>query len=133
MFYIHIADPTYADPDSDFPFGRRLGPFLTKKEAVAQAASDIAGGTGEGIVGVYSGGESEKARDGAKAFDVAVDRDELDGEAELERERRRQVQAAQEKAVDADYAAGWEALLGAVKDPAVLEIAEQLRERTMPK
>lgn len=132
MFYVHIADPTYADPDSDFPFGRRLGPFLTKKEAVAQAASDIAGGMGDGVLGVFSGTESEKSRDG-RDHTVSVDRGELDVEAQKEVERRQQSAADQEQAVAPEYAEAWEALFASIKDPAVLDAARELRERTMPK
>lgn len=65
-WFIHLADPTYQQADSDFPFGRRLGPFLTEREARAQAVSDLAGGQvrQEDMLGVFSESASETHRSG---------------------------------------------------------------------
>jgi hypothetical protein len=49
-FYIYVEDPGF--PDHPWPGFRRLGPFLTADEAVAQAVSDAAGGAGV-AAGVY--------------------------------------------------------------------------------
>lgn len=48
-YWIHIADPAYGD--APWPGYRRLGPFLTKDEAVAQAVNDAA--VGAGLYDVY--------------------------------------------------------------------------------
>ena len=44
MFYIHITDPGYPDPP--YPGERRFGPYITKEEALNQAASDASVGMG---------------------------------------------------------------------------------------
>lgn len=55
-FYIHIADPGFPDPP--WPGFRRLGPFLTQAEALAQAAGDAAQGMGVATA-IYTGTDSE--------------------------------------------------------------------------
>ena len=60
MFYIHIKDPGYPDPP--YPGERRLGPYLTKEEAIDQAISDATVGMGV-AVGIFSDEESKKRED----------------------------------------------------------------------
>lgn len=61
-FFIHYEDPGF--PEQPFPNERRLGPFLTQEEAVAQAVSDAALGIGVPL-GIYPEAESEKRREGS--------------------------------------------------------------------
>lgn len=56
-WYIHIADPGFPEPP--WPGERRLGPYPTHEEALAQAVEDAAGGYAI-AVGVYSAEESLK-------------------------------------------------------------------------
>lgn len=69
QFYIHIADPGFPDPPWEGQ--RRLGPFNTKEEAVAQAASDTAMGAGEAL-GVFTGAESDKGKDDTSVMTATV-------------------------------------------------------------
>jgi hypothetical protein len=70
-YYIHVADTTFgvADPGSGeqvaWPGVRRLGPYLSVDEAVAQAAHDLATGylSRENLVGIYDDATSSAYED----------------------------------------------------------------------
>ena len=64
-FYIHIADPQFLDPP--WPGVRRLGPFDTQTDALAQAGSDLASGAGLAL-GVWD----ESASESMSAIDAAA-------------------------------------------------------------
>lgn len=55
-FFIHLADPGFEDPP--WPNMRRLGPYDTSEEALAQAVADAAQGMGVAL-GVYDEEASE--------------------------------------------------------------------------
>lgn len=57
-FYIHIHDPQFAE--APWPGQRRFGPYGSDKQALEQAASDVAQGAGEGVIGIFTGTESQK-------------------------------------------------------------------------
>lgn len=56
-FFVHYTDPGF--PEHPWPNERRLGPYPTADEALAQAVEDAAGGYAV-AVGVYDEAESEK-------------------------------------------------------------------------
>lgn len=55
-FFIHLADPGFPNPP--FPGARRLGPYNTVEEALAQAVADAAQGAGVAL-GIYDEEASE--------------------------------------------------------------------------
>lgn len=125
-WYIHIPDPTYSG--GEFPFGRRLGPYLTEEEAVSQAVSDVAAGFGA-VLGVYSEAESEKMRDGSPGK-AALSAVEIDALADQERARRDEERKARKALSEPDVSAMWDALDAQITDPALHEIIDALRGRT---
>lgn len=107
MYYIHVPDPTFQG-QVPFPFGRRLGPFLTEAEAVNQAVSDIAGGHGS-YLGIYDEASSQALErplePGKKAPAPTVGQGELERLAGVERARRGSVGLD-----NSDLAAAWDVL-----------------------
>lgn len=106
-WFIHLPDPTYMS--GEFPFGRRLGPYIDSDGesglhwATGQAVSDVAGGHGA-VLGIYEESESEKLRDPRSTGDlereVANLESQAGGEFKSEDERARvnaQLVSAREK------------------------------------
>lgn len=59
-YFIHVHDPTFfEDP---WPGQRRIGPINSIVQALEQAASDVAGGAGEGVLGIFTGTASDSMR-----------------------------------------------------------------------
>lgn len=88
-WFIHLDDPGFQD--NPFPGQRRLGPFDTAEEAVAQAVSDAAVGMGV-AAGVYGEDESAAQETGGKGK-AHMARSELRRRGEVEARRRAKIAA----------------------------------------